>query len=671
MSTFKIIPLLGRISDLFSSIKARLLGVASLGLVVTLFVGLTGLSAFNALDKAEMRIADTTATQTHLARLQNHLAAARIAFHEFSRSRMNDHGTQMLTSLSAVSTEFATLAASNASIVKMNEFTQLERLLSQKRAIFEFITEDQIKTGYNRNTGLLGDLETAGQALEQMARALTNDHSTVAGWRLAALIQTLRKLEAQFLGSLDLHYEGMLTAAQGRIDSLVTISNFNAEFATKFGKALAAYKIAFDAWQTSARSIDVELVKMDTEFVLTGPLLVSITKQLDISKTAISNETAMIRSQTSINYILALVVAIIGSSFVAFIVTRSITKPLGNLRLAMDKVANGETDLSIPHISDRNEIGGMAKALAVFQETARERQTMSERELVDSRAQLARASHVTSVISRFDTQIASMLSALRNAASALDERSQRLALSSSSVIGQTGSAVQATQSTATQINAIGSSVEELAASANTVSDETERSTIAAINAAERSNDMARNMVQLKTHTARVGEVLGMIQGIAAQTNLLALNATIEAARAGEHGRGFAVVAGEVKHLAHQTSQATQEISQLIASIELSTNDVASAIDSVNDVVGGLQTMSSMVGATVQEQHATLHEIAETVMRISHDATTSADATKGITQAAEIASDIANDVSTLASGLTRSANDLDETVAHFLKEVRAA
>jgi methyl-accepting chemotaxis protein len=109
------------------------------------------------------------------------------------------------------------------------------------------------------------------------------------------------------------------------------------------------------------------------------------------------------------------------------------------------------------------------------------------------------------------------------------------------------------------------------------------------------------MDSINASSKKVSDIIDVIEGIAFQTNILALNAAVEAARAGEQGRGFAVVAGEVRHLAHRSSQAAKEIKELI-------NDAVEHVDSGSDLVrraGG--TMQDIVRA-VQRVNSILGEI---------------------------------------------------------------
>jgi methyl-accepting chemotaxis protein len=121
---------------------------------------------------------------------------------------------------------------------------------------------------------------------------------------------------------------------------------------------------------------------------------------------------------------------------------------------------------------------------------------------------------------------------------------------------------------------------------------------------------------LSASASRIGDVVNLINTIAAQTNLLALNATIEAARAGEAGRGFAVVASEVKSLATQTSKATEDISGQIAAVQSATNEAVSAIGDISTTINTINEISETIASAVEEQNAVTREIASNMQTAS-------------------------------------------------------
>lgn len=152
--------------------------------------------------------------------------------------------------------------------------------------------------------------------------------------------------------------------------------------------------------------------------------------------------------------------------------------------------------------------------------------------------------------------------------------------------------------------------DELAASIQEIDRAVAASLDAVRSAVEQSGSAKNEVTGLVQAVAGIGTVAGLIKAIAEQTNLLALNATIEAARAGEAGRGFAVVASEVKTLANQTAQATQDIGDRIAAIQEGVARSSDAIASVSNQLETSAKMAETIGVAVRQQRNATTEIAE-------------------------------------------------------------
>ncbi|KAB7767282.1 methyl-accepting chemotaxis protein [Xanthomonas maliensis] len=135
-------------------------------------------------------------------------------------------------------------------------------------------------------------------------------------------------------------------------------------------------------------------------------------------------------------------------------------------------------------------------------------------------------------------------------------------------------------------------------------------------------DVVRTMASITQASARIADIIGVIDGIAFQTNILALNAAVEAARAGEQGRGFAVVASEVRALAQRSAGAAKEIKQLISEsveqVEQGSGLVQQAGSTMTEVVSSVRRVTDIMAeitAASSEQSAGIEQVSQTVMQL--------------------------------------------------------
>jgi len=151
---------------------------------------------------------------------------------------------------------------------------------------------------------------------------------------------------------------------------------------------------------------------------------------------------------------------------------------------------------------------------------------------------------------------------------------------------------------------------EMVASIEEVERNVAEATQVAVGGKELAAEANAVVTRLGESSEAIGKVVKTITGIAEQTNLLALNATIEAARAGEAGKGFAVVAGEVKELARETAQATEEVGVKVSVIQDDVQAVVAALSSIRDMVERINETQTMIGGVLTEQSAVTRSIVD-------------------------------------------------------------
>jgi methyl-accepting chemotaxis protein len=190
---------------------------------------------------------------------------------------------------------------------------------------------------------------------------------------------------------------------------------------------------------------------------------------------------------------------------------------------------------------------------------------------------------------------------------------ERLAMETQN--GATSGAAAATEA-AHSITAVASATEELSAASREIAQQGESSAAAARDAVEKISESDTIVMELSTTMEKIGTIGDWIRKIAGQTNLLALNATIEAARAGEAGKGFAVVAGEVKHLAQQTANATDDIAQQVETIRRVAGQTVGAMEAIGVSVRDCEATATAIAAAVEEEVVSMAEIAQNVTQTS-------------------------------------------------------
>ena len=270
-------------------------------------------------------------------------------------------------------------------------------------------------------------------------------------------------------------------------------------------------------------------------------------------------------------------------ALLAFVLTVSITRPVARALVVANTVAAGDLT-SVIVIDSRDEMGQLLEALK-----------------------------------RMNDGLAETVSTVRSGTDNIAMSASEVAAGSMDLSARTEQQASSLEETASSMEELTSTVKQNADNARQAHKLAESASLIAHRGGDVITRVVATMEQINQSSDKIGDIIGVIDGIAFQTNILALNAAVEAARAGEQGRGFAVVATEVRNLAQRSAAAAREIKGLI---DVSSSTVASgsalvnqAGDTMTELVDSVRRVTDIVSeitAASVEQHAGLEQINQAV-----------------------------------------------------------
>ncbi|MCR6631716.1 MAG: methyl-accepting chemotaxis protein [Magnetospirillum sp.] len=546
---------------------------------------------------------------------------------------------------------------------------QVAELAEAFRAIaarFDTVARQAEILGLTDSSGLRGRLASSAKAMEDELKMWPN-----AGMLLPDMLQ-MRQAEKNFMLYGGESYMNLGRKYAMQFDLTLDSSPLPVSTREDFRKLLETYSTDMVDFAQGTMVLEGEVSELRRQFQAMQPTLGQVFAHAREGMTSAIHQQEAERARTSRLLAAFGVMAVLSFFAAASVLARSVTQPVRLIEDAMGRLAGGDHGVVVPGIQRRDEIGDMAKAVAVFKDNAIAMvRLQQEQDAIRSEAEATSRQRMLALADHFEQAVKSVADAVNSNAQAIKATAEGMARSEgASGQDQSLSVAEAAEQARSTVAAVAEAAGELAASVEDISGlvtETSRVVRQAVAELDRTNTRVQG---LSAVAGNIDRVVNLIDDIAGRTHMLSLNATIEAQRAGEAGKGFAVVAGEVKHLAQQTGESTREIAEQVAAIQAATADTVAAIGDVGDAIRRMDEIAAQVASAVHRQTEVTAKIGRCVDQVSEDTRCVTEGVVSVTQSAARYCGAAVRVIWAADDLAGPASILQHEVDGFLTTIRA-
>ena len=503
--------------------------------------------------------------------------------------------------------------------VSTTSLESFDRNLNQYQVAFNEVVQLQQEIGLTPKTGLYGTLRTAVHNVESMLKEYDQLPLEVA------MLQ-LRRNEKDFMLRREMSYVETFDANIAKFNASLRVSSLDTDTQNKIAALIEQYQKDFKSLVNKEQQLGL------SEKDGTMAKLIAANKLTEVSADELHNLALKAIDDTqssSVNIgILVFVIIALILAVITYLIIRSIITPVERITQVISRIEVSK-DLTLRcDASTQDELGEIAQ-------------------------------HFNSMVGSFQQLIEQVIESVATINTSCKSVSENAMLASEGVAQQ----LNETDMVATAITEMGATIDEIAKTTELAAlkagkthenaqlgqTEVEQTILKIRQLSDQINSSASVVDELERDSETIGSVLDVIRGIAEQTNLLALNAAIEAARAGEQGRGFAVVADEVRSLAMRTQSSTQEIANIIQTLQSRTRAIVQLMDAsqkqgaesaeqaaaagellklINTDVHNIMDMSTQIAAAIEEQSMVAAEVNKNVVvirDIAEDSSRAADA----------------------------------------------